>query len=85
MCAGALVNARISRLVYGCLNPNAGAVRTLFSIVADPRLNHRVEAIGGVLGQECAGLLRDFFGRMRVDAQQGLSTADQRHSRYHSQ
>ena len=72
MCAGALVNARIARLVYGCSNPNAGAVRTLFALVDDPRLNHRVEAVGGVLGPECAGLLRDFFSRMRADAQQGL-------------
>ena len=85
MCAGALVNARISRLVYGCPNPNAGAVRSLFSIVDDPRLNHRVEAVGGVLAPECAGLLRDFFSRMRVDAQQGLLTAAQRHARYSSQ
>jgi tRNA(adenine34) deaminase len=82
MCAGALVNARVSRVIYGCANPNAGAVRTLFTIVDDARLNHRVEVVGGVLAAECAGLLRDFFGRMRADAQQGLMTAAQRHSRY---
>src|SRR5215813_4026674 len=48
MCAGALVNARVSRLVFGCLNPKAGAATTLFQIVSDPRLNHRVEVTGGV-------------------------------------
>ena len=49
MCAGAIVNARVKRLVYGCTNPKAGAVATLYQIVTDPRLNHRVEVIGGVL------------------------------------
>ena len=82
MCAGAVVNARVSRLVYGCPNPNAGAVRTLFAVVDDPRLNHRAEVVADVLAPECAALLRDFFGRMRVAAQQGLTTAAQRHSRY---
>ena len=85
MCAGALVNARIARLVYGCPNPNAGAVRTLFSLVDDSRLNHRIEAVGGVLALQCASLLRDFFARMRQDAQKGLTTAAQRHSRYAEQ
>jgi len=65
MCAGALVNARIRRLVYGCKNPKAGAVRTLYSIVEDPRLNHRVEVCDGVLADECAALLRRFFGALR--------------------
>ena len=74
--------ARVQRLVYGCPNPNAGAVQSLFTIVDDPRLNHRVEAVGGVLEPECAGLLRDFFARMRKDAQQGVATAAQRHARY---
>lgn len=82
MCAGALVNARIARLIYGCPNPNAGAVQALFAIVDDPRLNHRVKWAGGVLAAECAGLMRDFFARMRVDAKQGLATAVQRHQRY---
>ncbi len=85
MCAGALVNARIARLVYGCPNPNAGAVRTLFALVDDPRLNHRIEAVGGILAPQCAALLRDFFVRMRQDAQKGLATAAQRHSRYAGQ
>ena len=65
MCAGALVNARISRLVYGCPNPKAGAVATLYTIVTDPRLNHRMEVTGGVLATECAAVLTQFFAELR--------------------
>jgi tRNA(adenine34) deaminase len=65
MCAGALVNARISRLVFGCLNPKAGAVQSLYSIVTDPRLNHRMDVRGEVLASECAGLLSQFFAELR--------------------
>lgn len=65
MCAGAIVNARVKRLVYGCINPKAGAVETLFSIVTDPRLNHRAEVRGGVLAAECAGELQQFFAALR--------------------
>ena len=66
MCAGAIVNARIPRLVYGCDDPKAGAVRTLYQLCNDERLNHRVEVISGVLGQECAELLRGFFKAHRA-------------------
>ncbi len=59
------VNARIRRLVYGCQNPKAGAVRTLYRIVEDPRLNHRVEVLDGVLADECAIMLRSFFSALR--------------------
>jgi tRNA(adenine34) deaminase len=65
MCAGALVNARVTRLVYGCPNPKAGAVKSLFSIVDDPRLNHRVEVADGVRADECAEVLRQFFAELR--------------------
>jgi tRNA(adenine34) deaminase len=65
MCAGALVNARIKRLVYGCPNPRAGAVASLFSIVTDPRLNHRIEVVSGVRADECAALLQQFFAELR--------------------
>jgi tRNA(adenine34) deaminase len=65
MCAGAAVNARIKRLVYGCLNPKAGAVESLYSIVTDPRLNHRIEVVGGVLAIECAAVLQQFFAELR--------------------
>src|SRR6266436_6639827 len=57
MCAGAIVNARVKRLVYGCANPKAGAVISLYSIVTDERLNHRVEVTGGVRADECAAVL----------------------------
>jgi tRNA(adenine34) deaminase len=66
MCAGALVNARVKRLVYGCANPKAGAVTTLFSLCTDPRLNHRVDVAGGVRADECAATLREFFARLRA-------------------
>jgi tRNA(adenine34) deaminase len=66
MCAGALVNARIARLVYGCANPKAGAVATLYQIPTDPRLNHRMEVTSGVLAEDCARLLRAFFEALRA-------------------
>ena len=65
MCAGAIVNARVKRLVFGCTNPKAGAVETLYTIVTDPRLNHRVEVRGGVLATECAAELSQFFAALR--------------------
>jgi tRNA(adenine34) deaminase len=65
MCAGALVNARVRRLVYGCPNPKAGAVETLYQIPTDARLNHRVEVMGGVLADECASVLKAFFEDLR--------------------
>jgi tRNA(adenine34) deaminase len=65
MCAGALVNARVARLVYGCANPKAGAVDTLYQITTDPRLNHRLTVLGGVRSDECARLLSSFFERLR--------------------
>jgi tRNA(adenine34) deaminase len=61
MCAGALVLARVARLVFGAFDPKAGAVSSLFDVVRDPRLNHRVEVHGGVLEAECSALLKDFF------------------------
>ncbi|WP_436525591.1 tRNA adenosine(34) deaminase TadA [Actinoplanes sp. HUAS TT8] len=61
MCAGALVLARISTLVFGAWEPKTGAVGSLWDVVRDPRLNHRPEVYGGVLEPECAQLMRDFF------------------------
>ncbi|MGA2231900.1 MAG: tRNA adenosine(34) deaminase TadA [Tepidisphaeraceae bacterium] len=66
MCAGALLNARVARLVYGATDPKAGAVRTLFQLCDDPRLNHRVEIVAGVLAEECGELLRKFFQAQRA-------------------
>ena len=65
MCAGALVNARLTRLVYGCLNPKAGAVTSLFQLVTDPRLNHRMAVTGEVLAEDCAAELKAFFAELR--------------------
>jgi tRNA(adenine34) deaminase len=65
MCAGALVNARVRRLVFGCANPKAGAVTTLYQIVSDSRLNHRIDWIGGVLADESAAVLQEFFAELR--------------------
>jgi tRNA(adenine34) deaminase len=66
MCAGAIVNARVRRLVYGCDDPKAGAVRTLFQLLDDQRLNHRVEVVPGVLAVESSALLKSFFSRLRL-------------------
>jgi tRNA(adenine34) deaminase len=63
MCAGALVLARIERLVFGAYDPKAGAVASLFDVVRDPRLNHRIDVRGGILEAECGAALRTFFGR----------------------
>ncbi len=65
MCAGALVLARVDRLVFGADDDKAGAVGGLWDVVRDRRLNHRPEVVRGVLAQDCAGLLRDFFAGHR--------------------
>jgi tRNA(adenine34) deaminase len=65
MCAGALVLARVARLVYGAADPKAGAVGSLWDLVRDRRLNHRPEVLGGILADECAAVLRDFFAGHR--------------------
>jgi tRNA(adenine34) deaminase len=66
MCAGALVLSRMDRLVYGCDDPKAGAVKSLYNIVQDGRLNHRLEVTGGILADECSRLLQDFFAQKRT-------------------
>lgn len=65
MCAGALVLARVGRLVFGAYDPKAGAVASLWDVVRDRRLNHRVEVMGGILAEECGAVLTDFFGERR--------------------
>lgn len=69
MCAGAIVLARIARIVYGAADPKGGACGTLFEIPTDPRLNHRVEVQGGVRAAECGSLLTAFFRRLRGQAE----------------
>ena len=66
MCAGALVNARIPRVVYGCDDPKAGALHSLFQLGSDTRLNHRYEITRGVLREQCAALLSEFIAAIRA-------------------
>ncbi len=61
MCAGAIVNARFDRVIFGASDQKSGACRTLYKITDDPRLNHRCDVLGGILEQECVELLQDFF------------------------
>lgn len=66
MCAGTLVNARVARLVFGASDPKAGAVRSLYQLCDDPRLNHRMSITSGVLADACADRLRTFFRAARA-------------------
>jgi tRNA(adenine34) deaminase len=70
MCAGALVLARIDRLIYGCDDPKTGAVKSLYNIVTDERLNHIIDVTPGVLAEECSVLLQHFFRRRRIENNQ---------------
>jgi tRNA(adenine34) deaminase len=65
MCAGAIVQSRIDRVVYGTTDPKAGCAGTLMNLLQEERFNHRTDIVGGVLQEECAGLLTDFFRRLR--------------------
>jgi tRNA(adenine34) deaminase len=66
MCLGAMLSARVDRLVFGCADPKAGAAVSLYQLAQDPRFNHRIEVAGGVLSEECASLLKEFFEKKRV-------------------
>jgi tRNA(adenine34) deaminase len=66
MCAGAILQARIPRVVYGATDPKAGAVDTLFQMLSDGRLNHRAEVAAGVLGPQCGEILTQFFRQQRA-------------------
>ena len=68
MCAGAIVLARIPTLVFGAFDPKAGACSTLYSIVSDGKLSHRVEMVTGVLGERCSDVLKEFFVKLRANA-----------------
>jgi tRNA(adenine34) deaminase len=70
MCAGALVLARIDRLVYGCDDPKTGAIKSLYNIATDQRLNHIIDVTSGVLAEECSSLLQQFFSRRRIENNQ---------------
>ncbi|HVR29753.1 MAG TPA: tRNA adenosine(34) deaminase TadA [Thermoanaerobaculia bacterium] len=73
MCAGALVQSRVRRLVYGTEDPKAGFCGTLGNLVQDPRLNHRLEVDRGVMREECASLLKEFFAALRVTPESGAA------------
>jgi tRNA(adenine34) deaminase len=66
MCAGAMIHARLARLVFGTPDPKAGSAGSIYNVLTDPRLNHRVEVLSGIREDECSALLRDFFARRRV-------------------
>ena len=68
MCAGAMVLARVGRLVYGAVDPKAGACGSVLDVIHEPRLNHRVEVTAGVIADECASVLKSFFARKRREA-----------------
>lgn len=65
MCAGAMIQARVERLVYGCTEPKGGAVESCFRVFEHPMVNHRVQVTGGVLAEECARVLQEFFQARR--------------------
>ena len=66
MCAGALVNARVDRLVYGAADPKMGCVRTLYNLCDDTRFNHRIQVVSGVMADQCAAMLSAFFAERRA-------------------
>ena len=68
MCAGAMVHARLKRLVYGAADPKAGAAGSVLEVLNHPKLNHRMEVTAGVLGEECGQMLREFFQARRAQA-----------------
>ncbi|MGH8909538.1 MAG: tRNA adenosine(34) deaminase TadA [Egibacteraceae bacterium] len=86
MCAGALVLARLPLLVYGAADPKAGAVGSLYNLAAEPRLNHRVDVVAGILADDCGRLLTDFFRARRAAESRGaprpgtIPTAVESHS-----
>jgi tRNA(adenine34) deaminase len=65
MCVGAIVQARLGRLVFGCLDPKSGAVESLYQLCNDSRLNHRLPVAGGMLAEDCSAMLESFFNRLR--------------------
>ena len=65
MCAGAMIHARIARLVFGALDPKAGSAGSIYNVLSDPRLNHRVEVVFGIRQTECSALLQNFFSQRR--------------------
>lgn len=73
MCAGAMIHARVGRVVFGATDPRAGAAGSVFNILQSERLNHRAEVVGGLLAEECGAVLRDFFRARRVKPDAGAA------------
>ena len=65
MCAGAIIQARIQRVVFGAMDPKAGCAGSLYNLLQDPRFNHQVEVVGGVMEEECRRIMQDFFRKKR--------------------
>ena len=84
MCAGAIIQSRIPRVVVGCMNPKAGCGGSILNILEDERFNHQVKVIRGVLEEECSGMLKEFFKglRVRVKTEKKLRTAAIREENY---
>jgi tRNA(adenine34) deaminase len=72
MCAGAIIQSRVTRLVFGARDPKAGACGSVFNLPAEPRLNHRVEVIGGVMENESQALMQNFFRRLREEVSEDV-------------
>lgn len=75
MCAGLIVNARVARVLYGAADPKAGAVRSLYRLLEDPRLNHRAQVLPGVLARESSALLSTFFAGLRTSKHRGATAS----------
>ena len=73
MCAGAMLHARIKRLVFAAYDPNVGAAGSVFDILLSDQFNHKLECEGGVLADECGGLLSSFFRKIREQQRKSLS------------
>jgi tRNA(adenine34) deaminase len=71
MCAGAIVHARVQRLVYGAADAKAGAVESVMQVINHPSLNHKIEVVSGVLNEECMAIIQDFFRRRRLESKGG--------------
>jgi len=72
MCAGAILQARIQRVVFGALDPKAGACGSLLNILQDPRFNHQVDIVAGVLEEDCKAIMKDFFRQLRRKSKNNL-------------
>jgi len=75
MCAGAIIHARIDRLVYGADDKKTGAVHSLYNLLSDPRLNHQAELQSGLMSEECGQVLRDFFAERRRQKKVSIKTS----------